>query len=120
MASPAFASSPLASREWQVWSPESVGLDLAKLEAATEAVRRIEQRYGLLIVKDGAIVHEAYFEGSAETRHKVFSITKGFGASLVGIAQTKGLLNVKDKSPTGCRSIIRTSRPARPSNIFWR
>ena len=97
MATTAFAAKPVATNEWPVRSPESVGLDPAKLKAATEAVRRIEQRYGFLIVKDGAIVHETYFEGSVQTKHKVFSITKGFGASLVGIAQTKGLLNVKDK-----------------------
>jgi CubicO group peptidase (beta-lactamase class C family) len=97
MASTALAPKPVALNEWPVRSPESAGLDPAKLRIATEAVRRIEQRYGFLIVKDGAIVHEAYFEGSAETRHKVFSMTKGFGASLVGIAQTKGLLSVRDK-----------------------
>lgn len=97
MTSSAIAKSKVASNEWSVRSPESVGLDPVKLKTATEAVGRIEQRYGFLIVKDGAIVHETYFEGSAETKHKVFSITKGFGASLVGIAQTKGLLNVKDK-----------------------
>jgi CubicO group peptidase (beta-lactamase class C family) len=86
-----------AIKDWPVCSPESAGLDPAKLAAATEAVRRIDTRCGFLIVKDGAIVHETYFEGNADTRHKVFSITKGFGASLVGIAQTKGLLDVKDK-----------------------
>lgn len=84
-------------KDWPVRSPESVGIDPSKLSAATEAVRGIEKRYGFLIVKDGAIIHETYFAGTAETKHKVFSITKGFGASLVGIAQRKGLLNVKDK-----------------------
>jgi CubicO group peptidase (beta-lactamase class C family) len=97
MASTAFAAKAVATNDWPVRSAESAGLDPTKLTAATEAVRRIEQRYGFLVVKDGAIVHEAYFEGRVQSKHKVFSITKGFGASLVGIAQTQGLLNVRDR-----------------------
>ena len=68
-----------------------------RLAQAALAVRRIETRFGFLVVKDGAVVHETYYQGDATSRHKVFSITKGFGASLVGIAQTNGYLNVKDK-----------------------
>src|SRR3954451_22099253 len=83
--------------DWAEMSPRDAGLDPAKLAQAAAAARRIETRFGFLVVKDGAIVHETYYEGDATSRHKVFSITKGFGASLVGIAQTKGLLNVKDK-----------------------
>jgi CubicO group peptidase (beta-lactamase class C family) len=43
------------------------------------------------------VVHETYYEGDAASKYHTFSITKGFGATLIGIAQTKGLLDVKDK-----------------------
>src|SRR5438128_2153123 len=85
------------SDDWAEISPRDAGLDPAQLREAAAAVRRIETRFGFLVVKDGAVVHETYYQGDARSRHKVFSITKGFGASLVGIAQTRGLLNVKDK-----------------------
>jgi CubicO group peptidase (beta-lactamase class C family) len=83
--------------DWAEMSPREAGLDPARLAQAAAAVRHIETRYGFLVVKDGAVVHETYYQGDASSRHKVFSITKGFGASLVGIAQSKGCLNVKDK-----------------------
>ena len=83
--------------DWAEMSPRDAGLDPAGLAQAAAAVRRIETRYGFLVVKDGAVVHETYYQGDATSRHKVFSITKGFGASLVGIAQSKGYLSVKDK-----------------------
>jgi CubicO group peptidase (beta-lactamase class C family) len=83
--------------DWAMQSPVEAGLDPLKLQQAAAAVSKIETRYGFLVVKDGAVVYETYYQGDATSRHKVFSITKGFGASLVGIAQTRGLLNVRDK-----------------------
>jgi CubicO group peptidase (beta-lactamase class C family) len=77
--------------------PEEMGLSSAKLAAAVKAVARIRTRYGLLIQKDGAIVHETYYAGGRDSTYPIYSITKSFGASLVGIAQSKGLLDVRDK-----------------------
>lgn len=84
-------------KDWQIEAPELHGLDAERLEAAAAAVKGIEERWGFLVVKHGVIVHETYYSGDATTKHPVFSVTKGFGASLIGIAQTRGLLNVKDK-----------------------
>jgi CubicO group peptidase (beta-lactamase class C family) len=83
--------------EWKVESPEAHGLSTEKLIAAAEDVKKIEKRWGFLVVKDGVIVHETYWGGDKDTKGKVFSVTKGFGASLIGIAQSQGKLNVKDK-----------------------
>ncbi len=84
------------AEEWTVEDPGGHGLDASLLEQAAAAVRKIEKRYGFLVVKDGVIVHETYYLGDQTTKHPVFSVTKGFGASLVGIAQTRGFLDVKD------------------------
>src|SRR5260221_2500849 len=82
--------------DWAELSPRDAGLDPAKLQQAAAAVRRIETRFGFLVVKDGAVVHETSYQGDVASRHQGFSITKGFAASLVGIPQTEGYLNVKD------------------------
>ncbi len=82
--------------EWEVASPDAFGLDAAKLDAAAAAVRGVEERFGFLVVKGGVIVHETYYSGDRHSKYRTFSVTKGYGSSLVGIAQTRGLLNVKD------------------------
>src|SRR5262245_42874973 len=90
------AEAVFPGKDWQVDAPEKHGLSREKLQAATETVKGVTERYGFVVVKDGAIVHEAYFKGDKDTKHSAFSATKSFGSALVGIAQTKGLLNVKD------------------------
>jgi CubicO group peptidase (beta-lactamase class C family) len=49
---------------------------------------------GLIIIRNGYIVGEAYFgDFTAETRHYSYSICKSFTSALVGIAIDKGYLN---------------------------
>ncbi len=51
----------------------------------------------LLIIKDGAIVYEGYFNGhKRDTPHKLFSITKSFVSALIGIAISQGKINSVD------------------------
>lgn len=83
--------------QWATEAPAAHGLDPGLLQRAAAAVGKIDKRYGFLVVKDGVIVHETYYEGDEATRRPVFSITKGFGATLVGIAQKRRLLDVKEK-----------------------
>jgi len=83
--------------EWATGSPEAHGLDSGRLEAAARAASEIGGRQGFLVVKGGVIVHESYFEGDAETLHPAFSVAKGFGATLVGIAQMQGHLELSDR-----------------------
>lgn len=84
-------------KEWKVEPPAKHGLDADKLDAAAQAARAIGGRKGFLVVKDGVIVHETYYNGDKKTLYPAFSVAKSFGATLVGIAQTQGYLNVKDK-----------------------
>ena len=85
------------AEQWKTEAPKKHGLDAAKLRDAAEMVKQIEERYGFLVVKDGVIVHEIYWSGDKDTLHPAFSVAKGFGSALVGIAQTRGYLNVKDR-----------------------
>jgi CubicO group peptidase (beta-lactamase class C family) len=95
--SAAGAQTVFPGESWETSSPEAHGLDAAKLARAAEAVRSIEERYGFLVVKNGVIVHESYFLGDQDSLYPIYSAAKSFASTLVGIAQTKGLLNVKDK-----------------------
>ena len=82
--------------DWNVEAPEDHGLDAGRLADAAKAVGEIDRRYGFLVIKSDAVVHETYYEGHAASKYHTFSITKGFGATLVGIALTQGCLTAKD------------------------
>jgi CubicO group peptidase (beta-lactamase class C family) len=81
--------------EWNSAAPEDHGLDVEKIKRAADDIFEIENRYGFLLVKDGLILFERYLRDAAATNH-IFSVTKGLGATLVGIAQQKGMLRVND------------------------
>ena len=83
--------------DWETDAPEAHGLDPAALAQAAQEVGALEKRFGFLVVKDGVIVHETYFEGDSSSTYHTFSVTKGFGATLVGIAVTDGVLRVSDR-----------------------
>ena len=82
--------------DWNVEAPEDHGLDAGRFADAAKAVGEIERRYGFLVIKSGAVVHGTYYKGDAASKYHTFSITKVFGATLVGIAQTQGYLTAKD------------------------
>ncbi len=81
--------------DWAHADPEAAGIAPTALERATETIFSIEERYGFLVSVDGQIVHEHYVEGP-ESTNRIFSLTKGLGATLVGVAVEKGLLSVDD------------------------
>lgn len=100
---------------WQTAAPADVGLDESKLR---EAVERIQDKTyqnvdSFLIVKDGKLVFEVYFDGhewdydspqfrgklvryGPETRHNLASVTKSVTSILVGIALDQGALQSVD------------------------
>ena len=82
--------------DWSVASPDALGLSADALEAAAESILGIDERHGVLFVRRGQIAYEQY-RGSVDDTTRIFSITKGLGATLLGIAQTKGLLHVDDR-----------------------
>ncbi|MEO1039908.1 MAG: serine hydrolase domain-containing protein [Pseudomonadota bacterium] len=51
----------------------------------------------LMILRDGEIVHEAYFHGAeADTRHTSWSVGKSFVATLIGMALAEGRIESLD------------------------
>ncbi|CAG0937233.1 6-aminohexanoate-dimer hydrolase [Thermoflexales bacterium] len=84
---------------WSTSAPEAQGLDAPKL---AEMLAAIEQRqldlHSLLIIRNGYLVSETYFGSyQADTRHQLYSCTKSFIATLVGIALDKGYLEGTDQ-----------------------
>ena len=98
------ASAPMTSAYWPTegWrtsSPEEQGMDSQKLAQMLDAIQ--EQRlnlHSLLIFRNGYLVSENYF-GSyrQDTRHEIYSCTKSFVATLIGIAIDKGYLDGTDQ-----------------------
>ncbi len=82
-------------KDWEFATPEAMGLDSEKITAAAATIMTIDKRYGVLVAKQGRIVHETYIRDAAAT-NPIFSLTKGFGSTLVGIAQAQGILHVDD------------------------
>jgi CubicO group peptidase (beta-lactamase class C family) len=89
---------PWPTEGWQTSTPEEQGMDSGLLQEMQETIRR--QRLGLhslLVIRNGKIVSETYYAGyKAETRHELYSVTKSFIGTLVGIALEQGLIESLD------------------------
>ena len=85
---------PLPGDDWKVSTPEDQGLDpmlVAKLYLNADDLERL---YGLLVVKNGHLIAEKYFnEGSVDQKARVQSATKSVTSALVGIALDRGCLS---------------------------
>jgi CubicO group peptidase (beta-lactamase class C family) len=79
-----------------------VGIDTGKIEQITQEIRndeRFDLIHSMLIVKDGKLVHEAYFWGYQRNSLNVMaSISKSVTSTLIGIAIDKGFIKSVDES----------------------
>jgi len=81
---------------WVADTPENHGMSTACLNKAADDVRKIGGRQGFVFIRDGVIIYEKYYFGNKDIPNTAFSVTKSFGATLVGIAYTQGLLDLDD------------------------
>jgi len=81
----------LAHQGWRTSTPEEQGMDSQKLTLMLESVKQQKLNlYSLLVIRHGYIVSETYFQFYKEqTKHELYSCTKSFIATLVGIAAIK-------------------------------
>lgn len=89
---------------WKTCSPEAVGMDSQKLAQAMEYAATPEfNTQGILVIKNGYIVSEAYFPENnyghfdKDTEHNSYSMAKSVTSALVGIAIDKGILTGVDE-----------------------
>jgi CubicO group peptidase (beta-lactamase class C family) len=89
---------PLPADGWKVSAPEEQGLDPTKLSELYLDASELETLYGLLVVKNGHIIAEGYFnEGAVDRENLLQSATKSFISALVGIALDRGCLSSVDQ-----------------------
>jgi CubicO group peptidase (beta-lactamase class C family) len=85
---------PLPGDDWPVSTPEVHGLDPMQVAELYYNAAKLETIYGLLVIKDGYLVAEKYFnEGSVDELSKRASVTKSYTSALVGIALEQGYLS---------------------------
>jgi len=84
---------------WRISSPEEQGMDSAKLSQMLESVRvQGLNLHSLLVIRNGYLVSETYFLNyDAEQKHELYSVTKSFVATLVGIAIDRGAISGVDQ-----------------------
>jgi CubicO group peptidase (beta-lactamase class C family) len=91
---------PTPGAEWEVVDPAAVGLDGAKLEELAN-VAEAGKSNCFLVVRDGKIAGEWYFRDTNEhSAQEVFSASKSFASTLVGIAQDDGDLTISQSAST--------------------
>jgi CubicO group peptidase (beta-lactamase class C family) len=83
---------------WPLATPADFGIDASQLDELGDALQAASgrTRAGLVVVKEGALIYEKYWDGDAASTHLVFSCTKSWGSTLVGIAARQGLITVDD------------------------
>jgi CubicO group peptidase (beta-lactamase class C family) len=91
---------PHPGTTWQTVSPASVGLDARELDRIAATAKKGKSNC-LVVVRDGKVAGQWYFKGTGpNTQQNVWSVTKSFASTLVGIAQDDGDLRVGDKAST--------------------
>ncbi len=108
---------------WRACWPEEVGMDSEKLQLVYEyAANPSIRTHGVIIIKDGYIVGEAYFGGwSRSLRHESYSVAKSFTSALIGIALDRGLIgSVNDEVSQYYSQWQRPGTPAAKQRITIR
>lgn len=78
---------------WRVSTPEAHGLDPSRIRSCYQSAAALENIYSLLIVRDGELLGEAYFNGSrVDAATPSASVTKSITSALVGLALREGRL----------------------------
>jgi CubicO group peptidase (beta-lactamase class C family) len=86
---------------WSVSSLIAEGMDTGIIEEVTNQIINGEFRgiHSLAIVKNGSLVHEAYFEGyQRNSLHTIYSVTKSISSALIGIAIDQDLIQSVEES----------------------
>lgn len=90
---------PYPAKEWPSTDPSEVGMDENILKLATKSITStLPSVTSLLVVKDGYLVYENYFNGYTEKdAFNIKSCTKSILGTLAGIMSDKNLLPALDK-----------------------
>jgi len=92
VAIPARASEPLSRAE-----PEAMGVSSAAVLDFVRAADGVDSFHSVILVRHGRVVAEGWWAPyDAETRHALYSLSKSFTSTAVGLAAAEGKLSVDD------------------------
>ena len=79
-------------------TPEGQGISSASLQTFIDAAdQQIDAMHSVMIIRHGHIVAEGYWSPyDAETRHALYSLTKSFTSTAIGLAVAEGKLSIDD------------------------
>ncbi|WP_407320411.1 serine hydrolase domain-containing protein [Isoptericola halotolerans] len=78
--------------------PEAQGVDRAALTRLVETLDELRDVHSLMVLRHGAVVAEAWWHPYApDEPHTMFSVSKSFTATAVGLAVDEGLLATDDR-----------------------
>ncbi len=84
--------------DWVFSTPVEHGLDPVALREAAEELGKTKRALSALVIKDGAIVLEEYFNGSSRNdANNIHSASKSMMSMLIGIAIDKGYVKGVDQ-----------------------
>ena len=85
---------PVEMPGWVVSTPADQGLDPKLVADLYRHAANLPSLYGLLLVKNGHLIAEGYFNGgSLQQKAVLASVTKSYTSALVGIALDRGCLS---------------------------
>lgn len=95
-------------------SPESQGVDSAALLAFVEAAdKNIDSLHGFMLLRHGRVVAEGWWTPyDAQSPHSLFSLSKSFTSTAVGLAIAEGKLSLDDE----VLKFFPDEAPDKPSN----
>jgi CubicO group peptidase (beta-lactamase class C family) len=107
-----FEAPEAVSGDWDVATPEEVGMSPGPLVDLVNIIRRDEEHriHGIVVIRHGKLVFEKYFDGfthptlgeepisyDRSTRHLLSSATKSFTTALLGVAIQQGFISGVDE-----------------------
>lgn len=111
---------PQTSQALRLSTPEAQGVDSEQLALAIETARQsINGIHSLLVIRNGALVAEAYFHPyDGKTPHDVASVTKSVTTTLAGIAIAQGKIkSAKDPMLNYFPGVNVANRDQRKANV---
>lgn len=84
---------------WETSTPEEQGMDSKKLDDLKEYIKtKYSDMYSMVVIRNGFLVEEEYYRYSTTTKRNIYSCTKSFIGTLIGIAIQERLIESIDES----------------------
>nr|HMP31979.1 serine hydrolase domain-containing protein [Saprospiraceae bacterium] len=81
-------------------TPSAEGVDAAQLMAFVDAAQKSSglEFHSIMILRNGKVISEGYWSPySKDFKHTMYSVSKSFTATAVGLLQAEGKINVHEK-----------------------